>query len=67
MYRLPALETVDCMQAGGVTTDHDSYLAAPGSADVLFPTNFAQLGRLYARACAQHCGPGALLEANQEA
>ena len=46
------------MQAGGVTQDHSTYLVPPGSADVLFPTNFPQLQHLYRQACATSNGEG---------
>ena len=54
------LSNTPVVQAGGVTVDHGSYLLPPGSADVLFPTNFAQLGRLYEQACRRQPGSGVL-------
>ena len=35
------------MQEAGQTIDFDTYLLPPGKADVLFPTSFPQLERMY--------------------
>jgi len=45
-----------CMQVGGTTIDHSTYLVDTGTADIFFPSDFALLQRLYQGAAPQQRG-----------
>lgn len=43
------------LSSGGDTIDHDTYMAAKGTVDIFFPTDFERLRKMYELVCARTC------------